>query len=221
MQLKVVTFRDVVPVDVDPGCSTDGTFQASCNVPITTTLVRAELEDLSDGLQPSSSLTSMGFSAQGDGEGDRLVGSNLLRDVLDGGLGNDALLGNGGNDSLEGGPGEDTINAGPGNDYVDAGIHDDRVVGGTGIDTMFGYYGDDTINADDNAGGDQINCGPGYDLAIFNCGRHRQQQLRAAATPVAVGPPPTLSPARAGRGGTPAPRRASSRRTSSWRGPSS
>ena len=35
---------------------------------------------------------------------------------------------------------------------------------------MYGYYGDDTINADDDAGGDYIDCGPGFDHAIFNDG---------------------------------------------------
>ena len=44
------------------------------------------------------------------------------------------------------------------------------MIGGAGADTMYGYYGDDTINADDNAGGDQIDCGPGFDHAIFNSG---------------------------------------------------
>ena len=186
-QLKVVTFRDVVTVDAGPGCSTDSTLQASCSVPLSTTFIRAGLEDLSDGLQPSSSLVSMGFSSEGDGDGDRLVGTQR-RDVLDGVDGNDALFGNGGNDYLEGaagddalqggndddtiygGPGLDRINGGADEDYIDAGVGDDQVIGGTGGDMMFGYFGDDTINADDNAGGDRIDCGPGFDRAIYNDG---------------------------------------------------
>ena len=53
--LKVVTFRDVVQVGAGPGCSIDSAFITSCNVPATATRIRAGLEDLSDGLQPSSS----------------------------------------------------------------------------------------------------------------------------------------------------------------------
>ena len=185
--LKVVTFRDVVQVGAGPGCAIDSAFITSCSVPISTSLVRAGLEDLSDGLQPSSSLVSMGFSVEGDGDGDRLVGSSR-RDVLDGVDGNDTLLGNDGNDSLEGATGEDNlyggfgedtiyggpqadrINAGPDDDYVDAGVGDDQVIGGAGGDRLYGYYGDDTLNADDGMGGDSIDCGPGFDRAIFNDG---------------------------------------------------
>ncbi len=186
-QFKVVTFRDVVQVDAGPGCALDSAFIATCNVPATTTLIRAGLEDLSDGLQPSSSLVSMGFSVEGDGDGDRLVGT-ARRDVLDGVDGNDTLLGNDGNDSLEGATGEDNlyggfgeddiyggpqtdrINAGPDNEYVDAGVGDDQVIGGAGGDRLYGYYGDDILNADDGMGGDSIDCGPGFDRAIFNDG---------------------------------------------------
>ena len=132
-------------------------------------------------------LTSMGFSVEGDGDGDRLVGT-AQRDVLDGVDGNDTLLGNDGNDYLEGATGEDNlyggfgedeiyggpqadrINAGPDNDYIDAGVGDDQVIGGAGEDRMYGYYGDDTLNADDGEGGDKIECGPGFDRAIFNDG---------------------------------------------------
>lgn len=183
--LKVVKFSDLVPVTAGAGCSQDGTFASSCSVPVSTAFVRAGLEDLSDSIRPAASLLSMGFSVEGDSEGDRLVGSSQ-RDLLDGVSGNDTLFGNDGNDALEGATGNDTleggngddtiygcpgeynINGGAGRDYIDAGIHDDVVIGGPGGDTMYGYYGDDVINADDNAGGDFIHCGPGFDKAIFN-----------------------------------------------------
>jgi Ca2+-binding RTX toxin-like protein len=185
--LKVVTFRDVVQVGAGAGCALDSAFSASCSVPVTSSRVRAGLEDLSDGLQASSSLVSMGFSVEGDGGGDRLVGS-AQHDVLDGVDGNDTLLGNDGDDSLEGAGGEDNlyggsgkdtiyggpqadrINAGPDDDYVDAGVGDDQVIGGDGGDILYGYFGADTINADDGEGGDYIDCGPGFDRAIFNDG---------------------------------------------------
>lgn len=148
--LKVVTFRDVEPVDAARGCVTDSTFSASCNVAASTTFVRTSLGNLADVLA-SASLATLGLDAAGDAGDDRLSGSGR-RDVL------------------EGGPGEDQINGGAGDDYIHAGIHDDRVTGGPGRDTLIGYYGDDTIDADDDAPGDEINCGPGFDKAIFNPG---------------------------------------------------
>jgi hypothetical protein len=103
----------------------------------------------------------------GEAGNDSLYGDDD-NDSLDGGVDNDGLYGGDGDDAIYGGPGEDAINGGAGNDYIHAGIHNDQVIGGTGDDLMYGYYGDDTINADDNQGGDHIDCGPGYDKAIFD-----------------------------------------------------
>jgi Ca2+-binding RTX toxin-like protein len=78
----------------------------------------------------------------------RLIGTNR-HDVLDGRGGGDVIRGRGGPDTLRGGPGADTI------------------AGGKKFDSLFGGPGDDTIKARDRQA-DEIDCGPGHDVAILD-----------------------------------------------------
>jgi hypothetical protein len=99
----------------------------------------------------------------GRGGNDTLTGGNgreklngaLGNDVLNGGGGNDTLLGNDGNDKLLGGDGNDTLNGGNGNDDLN---------GGAGSDTLIGGGGGDNLVSLDNATGDTLDPGLGFDV---------------------------------------------------------
>ena len=119
------------------------------------------------------------FGAKGN---DRLVGGagydrlhgDIGDDSLDGGAGNDWLWGEAGNDALSGGDGNDVLDGGPGKDRIDAGAGDDRASGGSGNDALFGragrdtlagQAGDDTLFSGDDNVIDQLDGGPGTELA--------------------------------------------------------
>ncbi|HET7478272.1 MAG TPA: hypothetical protein VFJ72_02025 [Rubrobacteraceae bacterium] len=88
---------------------------------------------------------------------------------------NDRLLGTRGDDNINALQGDDFVNARGGDDVVDGGAnHDrlqgwtgnDRLIGGTGQDVLLGGFGNDIIDARDNGGQDDINCGPGRDTLL-------------------------------------------------------
>jgi Ca2+-binding RTX toxin-like protein len=153
--LKAIVFSDDVPISLGSGCYriVDSVRVAGCNVAAGVSLVRASLRDLSDFIRPGATnapITTR-FSATGGPNHDDLIGTSQ-RDVLDGDSGPDRLRGNNGPDTLEGD------------------IGDDLLEGGAGRDQLFGEGDNDTVNADDNAGGDFVDCGPGNDSATVNLG---------------------------------------------------
>ena len=141
-----------------------------------------------DGTGVSVSLDGQANDGAG-GEGDNVAGDietitggsgndTLSGDggatTLSGRSGNDTLIGNGGNDTLEGGAGNDTVQGGAGDDRLIGDADDDALDGGAGRDSFFGDgvdcngfscpSGNDTVNADEGEL-DQVNCGPGADVA--------------------------------------------------------
>jgi hypothetical protein len=101
----------------------------------------------------------------------------------------DSLFGRGGNDRLVGGPGPDSIDGGPGSDVI---------LGGPGPDRIF---------ADDGYP-DQVNCGPGWDVATVdeldtvaaNCEVVKGGKAKATPTPT-----PTPTPSQASSAATTTP----------------
>jgi Ca2+-binding RTX toxin-like protein len=171
---KIVAFRDVVPVAVAGNCFNNGAFEARCVVPDTTSLARIALEDENDQLQPSpgSPPATFGFSSEGEGGDDVMVGT-VKRDVLDGESGNDDINGVGGNDGVQGGTGDDDLDGSVGDDTVDGAAGNDDVRGGLGRDTLTGAGGTDNLHADDNAPGDRAECGESWfdnDFVRYNAG---------------------------------------------------
>jgi len=75
-------------------------------------------------------------------------------DRIQGTSGDDFISGAGGGDFLSGNSGRDNISGGSGGDDVSGGYGNDRIYGG---------LGDDHINPNDDAEGDYVDCGPGYD----------------------------------------------------------
>jgi hypothetical protein len=106
-----------------------------------------------------------------------LVGTAKADQIYGRGAG-DSLFGRAGSDRLVGGPGDDSIN------------------GGLGRDSILGGPGDDRIQADDGFA-DNINCGPGWDVAVVdeldtvaaNC-----EVVKGGKAPPAPSPSPTPSP---------------------------
>jgi hypothetical protein len=149
---KFVIFSDVVPVTAKGTCGQVGAT-AECTVPVGQSFIRADLATLDDRIEPAltGAPASFGFSAEGN-PGDDVLGGSARRDLLYGGDGDDSIVGRLGNDHLEGGWGNDSI------------------TGGVGEDDMFGGPAADTINANDGDGTDDIDCGAGNDLVIYNPG---------------------------------------------------
>ena len=83
---------------------------------------------------PSVSLSSIGYTVQGDSSANTLYGTS----------GADDLYGFGGNDTIYGYAGADRLYGGTGNDTLDGGDGDDYLEGGAGNDTVYGYTGNDT-----------------------------------------------------------------------------
>lgn len=77
---------------------------------------------------------------------DRLIGTDTVGEVLDGGTNNDSLSGMGGNDTLVGGAGNDTLKGGTGADSLSGGTGNDILLGGSGVDTLDGGDGSDVID---------------------------------------------------------------------------
>jgi Domain of unknown function (DUF4114)/RTX calcium-binding nonapeptide repeat (4 copies) len=84
---------------------------------------------------------------------DTLIGTDPVKDVFFGGLGNDRLEGRAGDDTLDGGADNDTVLGEAGNDLIR---------GGTGVDSLDGGDGDDTLEP--GTGIDTIVLGAGKDI---------------------------------------------------------
>jgi len=89
----------------------------------------------------------------------------------------DTVQGLGGDDIIDGANGNDTLDGGAGNDTIYGGGNDDTIIGGPGVDSMNGegsasglfisVSGSDRIDARDGVA-EQLNCGPGADIAIVD-----------------------------------------------------
>ena len=109
---------------------------------------------------------------QGADDNDTIVGG-VNSDTIIGGSGLDDLSGNDGNDVIEGNTGDDDLRGNAGDDTLLGGAQADDLIGGIGRDSLSGGTGNDNLNADDNAGGDDLDCGEHLfdnDLAVFNLG---------------------------------------------------
>jgi hypothetical protein len=103
-------------------------------------------------------------------------------DVALGGEGNDLLVLGRGDDRADGGPGDDELYGEEGNDRLDGGSGDDIVAGEDGADVLNGGEGNDAIRAGRtreqssdfgryepvDLAADQVDCGPGTDVAWAN-----------------------------------------------------
>jgi Ca2+-binding RTX toxin-like protein len=169
-------FTDPAGVVAGAGCTLSATVPgaAECTLPVASR-ARVNLRDGNDSVAPAAADPLFAsLSSEGDQGDDTMIGGPA-RDVLDGNAGNDRMRGGDGNDGMTGATGDDTVNGEGGPDIVDGDAGDDLVIGGTGADRHLGGLGSDTLNADDNAGGDFLDCGgsfiaPGNDLAIYNPG---------------------------------------------------
>lgn len=113
------------------------------------------------------------------GEGDT-IGTDV--EAIFGGAASDTLSGEAGGDVLDGGPGNDTIN------------------GRNGSDLLIGGPGDDTIEAADGVL-DEIDCGPGADIAntdpidqVFDCEVRNEGPVAPTPTPTPSPPAPPPGP---------------------------
>ena len=89
----------------------------------------------------------------------------------------DTVQGLGGDDVIDGANGNDVLDGGAGNDTLYGGGNDDTIIGGPGVDSMNGegsasgtfisVAGSDRIDARDGVQ-EQLNCGPGADIAIVD-----------------------------------------------------
>jgi Ca2+-binding RTX toxin-like protein len=169
-------FTDTAGVVPGTGCTLSATVPgaAECTLPAASR-ARVNLRDGNDSVAPAAvDPLFASLSSEGDQDDDTMIGGPV-RDVLDGNAGNDRMRGADGNDGMIGAAGDDTVNGEQGADEVNGNAGDDLVIGGTGPDRMLGELGSDVLNADDNAGGDFLDCGgsfiaPGNDLAIYNKG---------------------------------------------------
>lgn len=137
---------------------------------------------------------------KGTRHADRLKGTKRA-DLIKGRRGRDRIRARAGDDSVRGGRGRDRVKAAAGDDVINGGRGRDRLKGGRGDDRLFagrggavliggpgrdefnmvdgsqeGGEGDDVIRARDDSA-DEINCGPGNDVAevdrvedgVFDC----------------------------------------------------
>ncbi|OAM53242.1 hypothetical protein A7981_07560 [Methylovorus sp. MM2] len=111
-----------------------------------------------------------GYSYNGLGGNDTILGHTSRSGSLSGGLGNDSitagnggdnLFGNEGNDTLIGGTNNDYLAGGDGNDSLSAGNGEDFLLGGIGNDKLDGGAGNDYLRGDD--GNDTLTGGAGED----------------------------------------------------------
>ena len=86
-----------------------------------------------------------------------------------------SLYGEEGRDQLWGGNGSDLIDGGPGGDFLMGYAGADHFVGGPGRDFFTGGGGRDEIDSTDGIPGEELDCGPGSDLAIMD----RQDQKKS------------------------------------------
>jgi len=106
------------------------------------------------------------------GAGDDMIRSGLGHDTVGGGAGADDIRTEGGADEIHGDDGDDLIYGDAGMDdlYGDAG--NDRLYGEQDADRLYGGDGDDWLLGDGSfeqgfASGDELNGGPGRDLADY------------------------------------------------------
>ena len=76
-----------------------------------------------------------------------------------------SIYGEEGKDTLYGGNGMDYLDGGTGRDYLIGGPGADQLFGGSGRDILIGSGGRDEIDSTDGVPGEQVDCGPGKDLA--------------------------------------------------------
>ncbi|MCB0871040.1 MAG: hypothetical protein KDB52_09425 [Solirubrobacterales bacterium] len=86
-----------------------------------------------------------------------------------------SLYGEEGRDQLWGGNGSDLIDGGPGGDFLMGYAGSDHFVGGPGRDFFTGGGGRDEIDSTDGIPGEELDCGPGSDLALMD----RQDQKKS------------------------------------------
>ena len=122
-----------------------------------------------------SSVCAAGPAGTGAGGAPPILGTPGA-DRLNGSPGNDCVYGEEGDDRLDGKGGEDTVDGGGGNDYVVGGAGRDVLKGGEGRDLLSDGLGansydagpgDDVVAARQSIG-EQIDCGPGRDLAVVD-----------------------------------------------------
>ena len=153
-------------VRVDDGTA-DGTV-------ISNTATVSSADDPDPLNDAASTETTVGITAEdctviGSNKSDILKGTDG-NDVICGFQGKDTIDGLGGDDIIFGGQGKDSIDAGDGADFVKAGNAKDQVVGGPGPDVLLGGNGRDTLNAEDEAGGDELDGGRGKDTCLMDEG---------------------------------------------------
>lgn len=136
------------------------------------------------------------FDLAGTDAADRLVGTSAAEHAASYG-GDDELTLYGGDDCASAGAGHDVVHLGPGNDDADTGSGDDHVFGGPGDDVLVPGIGADRVEGGDgddlirdeqgdeaadllaggdghdviravDAGADDVDCGPGYDVAFVD-----------------------------------------------------
>jgi hypothetical protein len=144
---------DLVPITVGGGCHhiSSNQLQVECRVR-DPQILQAWLGNANDRLA-------------------QVLGSEVqIPMYVAGNPGEDNITTGNGVDTIDGGDHKDTLNGGAGRDTIYGGGNDDHLVGGTGLDKMYGELGGDRLDADDNAGGDLLDCGAGFDFAIWNPG---------------------------------------------------
>lgn len=100
----------------------------------------------------------------GTNDSDTKIGTDES-DTINGSASGDGIAGKGGDDQLYGDSGGDAI---VGGDLSGVGSGNDKLFGGKGKDFVSGEDGDDYIMVADDEGGDEIECGAGTDLVIFD-----------------------------------------------------
>ena len=121
-------------------------------------------EDRGDcvGTKEDDTITPTGRERGVDPETDRVF-ARPGDDYVKPSSGRDIIFGEAGNDDLYGGPQKDKIFGGGGNDYI---------VGGDGEDQLNGSGGNDVIVSGEDFVADEVNCGPGDDIAFVSQADH-------------------------------------------------
>ena len=124
---------------------------------------------------PSIAGVSVGFAFGADGAGRYTIRGTAHADHLSGTGGGDVICLLGGDDESDAGAGDDVVYAGRGDDLVDGEGGGDRLLGQAGEDNLTGSGGPDVLkggrssdpclDAHDGAGSDNVDGGPGRNLA--------------------------------------------------------
>ncbi len=139
-----------------------------------------------NGVAFSASISNIEKVSGSDAADDTFIGSDVKKEIMNGGGGDDSLSGLGGkdklkgdagNDTLDGGEGRDTLKGGDGDDLLRGGKGTDQLNGGGGSDSLIGGNGDDQLkggagrdNLDGRNGDDQMSGGGGGDTFVFSDG---------------------------------------------------